>query len=258
MPLILVVDDDADIREVIQMNLESAGYEVMTAGNGVEALDLIKERLPDAMFLDVMMPELDGFSVLEQVKAEVARAAEVPVFMVTGLTGREHQLRGGIEGALRYITKPFDPIELIQALESVLDPASPSEPELRRKVQTDLLAEVARSERLGVDASVDLDGFPMVVEPRVRLTRLEHSPSQPAPRPALRQARARLGELTVKQRELLEALASGRPVTTIAGELGVSRSNIYASLRRIGRKLGLKDTDELLALVRQGGLLEPF
>src|ERR671923_28288 len=63
-------------------------------------------------------------------------------------------------------------------------------------------------------------------------------------------------ELTPKQRHLLEALSTRTPVTVVAQQLGISRSNVYASLRRIGRKLGLKGTNELLALLRQGALLD--
>jgi CheY-like chemotaxis protein len=253
MPLVLVVDDDADIREIIQMNLEGAGYEVMTAGNGDEALAAVKRRAPDAMFLDVMMPDVDGWTVLETLKAESDHdLSDIPVFMVTGLTDREYRLRGGIEGALQYITKPFDPEELVRALESVLDPAARPEPELRRHAQAAALEALARDQRLGGASD---DAFARD-EPRVRLTRLEHSPSVPSPPPALRSARAKLANLTDKQRELLESLRVGRPVMAVAADLDMSRSNIYASLRRIRRKLGLQTTEELLALVRQGGLLE--
>lgn len=253
MPLVLVVDDDADIREIIQMNLEGAGYEVMTAGNGAEALAAVKGRAPDAMFLDVMMPDIDGWAVLETLKAESDRdLSDIPVFMVTGLTDREYRLRGGIEGALRYITKPFDPEDLVRALESVLDTAASPEPELRRQVQSAALEALARDQRLGVES----DDEAVRNEPRVRLTRLEHAPPMPTPSPILRNARSKLGNLTDKQRELLDALRMGRPVMAVATELAMSRSNIYSSLRRIRRKLGLQTTEELLALVRQGGLLE--
>ncbi len=139
----------------------------------------------------------------------------------------------------------------MRVLEKVLDPDGPPEQELRRQVQRDSLEALARYERTG-----DEDVADSGEEPRVRLTRLEHVPSLPAPPPRLRQARDKLSELTPKQRQLLEALADGAPVTNVATDLGMSRSNIYASLRRIGRKLGLQGSNELLALVRQGALLD--
>ncbi|MFN8034544.1 MAG: response regulator [Acidimicrobiia bacterium] len=254
MPLVLVVDDDADIREIIQMNLEGAGYEVVTAGNGSDALAAVKTRVPDAMFLDVMMPDVDGWTVLETLKAAADRdISDIPVFMVTGLTDREYRLRGGIEGALRYITKPFDPEDLVRALESVLDPSASPEPVQRRVAQSTALEALARDQRLGTAAdetALTRD------EPRVRLTRLEHAHQVPVSSPLMRNARAKLENLTDRQRELLDSLRSGRPVMTVAEDLGMSRSNIYSSLRRIRRKLGLQSTEELLALVRQGGLLD--
>lgn len=245
----LVVDDEPDIRELIQINLEGAGYRVATACSGEEALEAVGREAPDAIFLDVMMPGVDGWSVLEQLKARSERdLSNIPVFMVTGMSETEHRLRGGIEGALRYITKPFDPLELLTAIEEVLGPGAPSEPELRRRVQTEALEELARYER-GEVSSAD--------EPRVRLTRLERVPVERAASPRVRQARERLAELTTKQLLLLEALAGGTPVTTVARHLEMSRSNVYASLRRISRRLGLSGTDELLGMIRRGGLLDP-
>ncbi len=248
MPLVLVVDDEPDIRDLIQINLEGAGYRVATASSGEEALEAVDREAPDAIFLDVMMPGVDGWSVLENLKAASGHdLSDIPVFMVTGMSETEHRLRGGIEGALRYITKPFDPLELITAIEEVLGPGAPSEPELRRRVQTEALEEIARHER-GDESSGH--------EPRVRLTRLEHTPAEPAASPRVRQARERLTELTTKQMLLLEALAGGSPVTTVARHLEMSRSNVYASLRRISRKLGLSGTDELLGMIRRGGLVD--
>jgi len=170
--------------------------------------------------------------------------------MVTAADEPEARLRGGIQGALQYITKPFDPRALVELLEQTLSPSAPTEREQRRKVQAESLEALARFEKTGALP----DGAP--AEPRVRITRLEHSPTSPSPAPRIRAARERVGELTPKQRKLLEALATRTPVTAVAQQLGISRSNVYASLRRIGRKLGLKGTNELLALLRQGVLLD--
>ena len=251
MAVVLVVDDEPDIRELVRINLEQAGHRVVTAANGSEALALVRNEPPDAMFLDVRMPGIDGWAVLEQLKSGTGDAlSEIPVFMVTAADEPESRLRGGIEGALQYITKPFDPQDLVRALESSRDPSAPPEPEQRRQVQLKTLAETARFERTGTSEGGDPS------EPRVRLTRLEHSPTTPTPPPRVRAARERIGELTPKQRQLLESLATRTPVTAVAQQLGMSRSNVYASLRRICRRLGLKNTDELLALLRQGALLQ--
>lgn len=253
MPLVLVVDDDPDIRELIQVNLEAEGYRVATAADGAEALDSVQRESPDAIFLDLMMPEVDGWTVLEELKAKSPTdLSEIPVFMITGLTEVESRLRSGIEGALEYITKPFEPDDLTAALRRALDPAAPSEGEQRKQVRASSLEALARLERTGEDVGDPLATSP----PRVHLTRLEHTPTAPTPSPRLDQARAQLKDLTPKQRELLDALATGMPVTGAAEQLGMSRSNVYASLRRIGRRLGLRGTKELLALLRQGALID--
>ena len=251
MALVLVVDDEPDIRELVRINLEQAGHRVVTAADGDEALARVRTEAPDALFLDVRLPGTDGWAVLEELKAGSRRdLSEIPVFMVTAADEPEARLRGGIQGALQYITKPFDPGELVDALEQTLSPTAPTEREQRRKVQAESLEALAPFEKTGALP----DGTS--AEPRVRITRLEHSPTSPSPPPRIRAARERVGELTPKQRKLLEALATRTPVTAVAQQLGISRSNVYASLRRIGRKLGLKGTNELLALLRQGVLLD--
>jgi DNA-binding response OmpR family regulator len=251
MALVLVVDDEPDIRELVRINLEQAGHRVVTAADGDEALASVRKEAPDALFLDVRMPGTDGWAVLEELKAGSRRdLSEIPVFMLTAADEPEARLRGGIQGALQYITKPFDPRALVELLEETLSPSALPEREQRRKVQAESLEALARYEKTGALP----DGGP--AEPRVRITRLEHSPTSPSPAPRIRAARERVDELTPKQRKLLEALATRTPVTAVAQQLGISRSNVYASLRRIGRKLGLKGTNELLALLRQGVLLD--
>ncbi|HEY7438402.1 MAG TPA: response regulator [Acidimicrobiia bacterium] len=246
MPLVLVVDDEPDIRTVIQINLQQAGYRVVMAANGEEALAALRAEPPDAVLLDVMMPGVDGWSVLQELKTSGSRKlAEIPVFLVTAISDNEQRIRGGIEGAVRYITKPFDPNDLLRALASVLDPDGLPEPQLRRRVQAESLEALARAERGEADPGI----------PRVRLTRLEQLPAAPSTPARLRAAAERVDDLTPKQRKLLEQLASGMSVTAVAAELGMSRSNVYAGLRRIGRKLGLQGTNELLAFVRQGRML---
>ena len=249
MPVVLVVDDEPDIRTLVKINLEAAGYTVETAASGEEALEQVRAAPPDAMFLDLMMPGIDGWAVLAELKAGGGPGSEIPVFLVTALHDGDLRLRGGIEGALRYITKPFDPRELVQALDQVLDPDAPPERELRRRVQSATLEALARSER-GVDPVGDHHP-----DPRVRLTRLEHVPSGAAPpSDGVRRSDGRLATLTAKQRRLVDELASGASVAIVARELGTSRSSVYASLRRICRKLDLTGTRDLLALVRHGTL----
>src|SRR4051812_36908026 len=110
MATVLVVDDEPDIRYLVKVNLELDGHEVLTAANGTEALELVRAAPPDVVLLDVMMPHMDGWEVLEAIKAERDVAIrDIPVIMVTALGDHEHRVRSGIEGAIRFLTKPIAP-----------------------------------------------------------------------------------------------------------------------------------------------------
>jgi CheY-like chemotaxis protein/DNA-binding CsgD family transcriptional regulator len=247
MARVLVVDDEPDIVLFAQVNLELSGHEVRTAADGAEALEAVSQDPPDALVLDVMMPNLDGWAVLERLKADPDESIRtIPVVMLTALDSDHDHARGGIEGAVRYLTKPITPDDLLVALDDVLK--GPPEPEQRKTAQQKGLASLARIERnaAGGDAP-DSDG--------PRLSRLEHARTPPAPVGAVDDDEPVIeGELTPKQRELLVALLAAPSVSAAADELGMSRSNVYASLRRVGRKLGVSDVSELLRLLRSGRL----
>src|SRR3546814_15182435 len=107
MPTVLIVDDEPDILLFVRINLELAGYDVREAGDGDEALTLLRQQPPNVMVLDVMMPKVDGWSVLLQLKADTDPAIRnIPAVMLTALSGPEEQVRGGIAGAVRYLPKP--------------------------------------------------------------------------------------------------------------------------------------------------------
>lgn len=148
MALVLVVDDDPDIVELIQLNLELAGHRVITASDGRAALDAVQRELPDAILLDLMMPGLDGWAVIDKLKSRSDRdMSEIPVFMVTARAEPQNRLRGGIEGALRYITKPFDPAKLADMIADAIGPGAPPEPEQRRRAQQSAMEEMTRRDR---------------------------------------------------------------------------------------------------------------
>jgi two-component system phosphate regulon response regulator PhoB len=105
---ILVVDDEPDLRELIEVNLKKDGYKVVTAGSGEEALTLASTELPALIVLDLMLPGVDGFEVCRRLKAQEMTSA-TPVIMLTALT-EEPDVVAGLElGAVDYITKPFSP-----------------------------------------------------------------------------------------------------------------------------------------------------
>ena len=113
---ILVVDDEERMVRFIRLNLEHDGFEVSVAFNGKEALDKVREDLPDLVLLDVMMPELDGFEVLRMLR----EFSDVPVIMLTARSTEEDIVRGLELGADDYITKPFSPRVLVSRVKAVL------------------------------------------------------------------------------------------------------------------------------------------
>jgi two-component system KDP operon response regulator KdpE len=114
--LILVVDDEPRMIQFIRMNLELEGYRVTQASNGLEALDQVRDELPDLVVLDVMMPELDGFETLRMLR----EVSSVPVIMLTVKADEEDKVKGLGLGADDYVTKPFSPRELAQRVKAVL------------------------------------------------------------------------------------------------------------------------------------------
>jgi DNA-binding response OmpR family regulator len=128
---ILVVDDEEDILLLCRVNLEFEGYHVVTASSGVEGLEQARAVRPGLVLLDVMMPTMDGWHVLEALKAD-PETMEVPVVMLTARVQGEDQMRGWSGGAADYIMKPFSPVALLETIRSVLHPADPEEAERRR------------------------------------------------------------------------------------------------------------------------------
>jgi two-component system KDP operon response regulator KdpE len=114
--LILVVDDEPRMRRFMQMNLDLEGYRVIEAGNGLEAVNRVREDLPDLVVLDVMMPEMDGFEALRLIR----QTSSVPVIMLTVKSEEDDRVRGLELGADDYVTKPFSPRELASRIKAVL------------------------------------------------------------------------------------------------------------------------------------------
>lgn len=109
---ILAVDDERHIVRLVQINLQKEGYDVVTASNGREALEKVASEKPDLIVMDVMMPEMDGFQALEGLKAD-PETAKIPVIMLTAKAQDADVFRGWQSGADLYLTKPFNPMELI-------------------------------------------------------------------------------------------------------------------------------------------------
>ena len=118
-PLVLVADDDPDIRSLVTLRLERSGYAVVAAGDGEQALAAALERAPDLALLDVMMPKLDGYEVTERLRREEA-TRHLPVILLTARVQETDIARGVEAGADDYVKKPFSTSELRDRVQAVL------------------------------------------------------------------------------------------------------------------------------------------
>ncbi len=123
MPKVLAVDDQVHIVRLIQVNLERNGYQVVTAYDGVEALDKVKTENPDLVVCDVMMPRKDGFEVLRELKSDPT-TRDIPFIMLTAKAQDADVFRGWASGVDAYLTKPFNPQELLAFVKRVLESAA--------------------------------------------------------------------------------------------------------------------------------------
>ena len=131
MAKVLVVDDESEIRDLCRVNLEFAGHQVIEAADGREAIERISADRPDFVFLDLMMPDVDGWEVLQHVRADPDTAG-LPVVLLTARAGTDDQIRAWEAGIFDYIVKPFNPLILGEWVEQAFDDADEGFAERRR------------------------------------------------------------------------------------------------------------------------------
>ena len=119
-PLVMVVDDSITMRKVTSRVLENHSLEVLTAQDGVDAVEKLHDRVPDLMLLDIEMPRMDGYELLQHVRAD-ARLRHVPIVMITSRAGQKHRKKAREAGANDYLTKPYQEPELVEKVSELLD-----------------------------------------------------------------------------------------------------------------------------------------
>ncbi|MDE1149244.1 MAG: phosphate regulon transcriptional regulator PhoB [Azospirillaceae bacterium] len=124
-PLVLIVEDEADLVTLLSYNLEKEGFRVLTAGDGEEALLLADEQTPHLVLLDWMLPLMSGLEVCRQMRRN-PKTREIPIIMLTARGEEADKVRGLNSGADDYISKPFSPTELVARIRAVLRRAVPS------------------------------------------------------------------------------------------------------------------------------------
>ncbi len=136
---ILVVDDEERMARFIRLNLEHDGFQVIEAYRGMEAINKLRDQIPDVVVLDVMLPDIDGFEVLRMMR----EVSQVPVIMLTAKGEEDDRVRGLELGADDYVTKPFSPRELVSRVRAVLRRADATGVSLHERIEID--------ERLQID-----------------------------------------------------------------------------------------------------------
>jgi DNA-binding response OmpR family regulator len=130
---VLVIDDEAPIRLLCRVNLEAAGMEVREAEDGLVGLAAAREERPDVILLDVMMPGMDGWQVLEELLGD-EQTQGIPIVFLTARAEVRDQARGLELGGIDYVTKPFNPLDLAPLVENLLERVSRGETQnLRRE-----------------------------------------------------------------------------------------------------------------------------
>ncbi len=122
IPKVLIADDERDVVELLKFHLLKEGYEVETAADGLEALQKAQALLPDAILLDLLMPELDGTAVAEMLRRFPSTSA-IPIVMLTACHTDASRLIASNVGVNEYLTKPFSPREVMQCVRNALKPA---------------------------------------------------------------------------------------------------------------------------------------
>lgn len=162
---ILVVDDEASIRRILETRLKMAGYNVVTAEDGEEAVDLFNKTNPDIVILDVMMPKMDGYGVTR----EIRRVSDIPIIILTALGDVSERITGLELGADDYVIKPFSPKELEARVKAVL----------RRTVSKDITVPTGKTTKNVITTgNIKIDTARRQVyrkNERIRLTGMEFS-----------------------------------------------------------------------------------
>ncbi len=126
-PCILIVDDDPDLAMIMRMILTHAGFEAHSVLSGQDALDWLAKRTPDAILLDLMMPDINGFTILRKLRASET-FSNLPVIILTAKADQKTRLESQSAGADAFLTKPINSKALIEYVRRTLGPKAPPEP----------------------------------------------------------------------------------------------------------------------------------
>lgn len=224
---LLLVDDEPGLREAVQAYLEDSGFQVQTASNAKDGWDMLQRSQPDLVITDIMMPQVDGYEFLKQMREDV-RFKALPVVFLTarGMTG--DRIQGYQAGCDAYLSKPFDPDELVAIVENLLE---------RRATAT------AASD--SGDTPDIADMARQIAEIKALLTQRSGISQTPAPIQI---------DLTPREQSVLDLVAEGLMNKEIARRLETSVRNVEKYVSRLFSKTGTNSRTELVRYALEHGL----
>lgn len=222
---VLLVDDEPGLREAVQAYLEDSGFTVRTAGNASEGWELLQQSSPDVLISDIMMPQVDGYQFLQQVREDV-RFKGLPVVFLTARGMTSDRIQGYQAGCDAYLPKPFDPEELVAIVTNLVS---------RREAQTDggTAPDIAVMAR-------------QIEEIKALLTQRGTISQTPPP--------IRI-DLTPREQSVLDLVAEGLMNKEIARRLDTSVRNVEKYVSRLFSKTGTNSRTELVRYALEHGLV---
>lgn len=223
---VLLVDDEAGLREAVQAYLEDSGFTVEAASNATEGWEKLQLVTPDVLISDIMMPQVDGYQFLEQVR-EDPRYKSLPVVFLTARGMTSDRIQGYNAGADAYLSKPFDPEELVAIVANLIERKAARTPE-------------------GGDLPDIAAMAKQIEEIRALLTQKGNIAKTPAP--------IRI-DFTPREQDVLNRVAEGLMNKEIASRLDTSVRNVEKYVSRLFSKTGTNSRTELVRYALEHGLV---
>lgn len=223
---LLLVDDEPGLREAVQAYLEDSGFVVHVASNATDGWDFLQRISPDLVITDIMMPQVDGYQFLKQLRGD-PRFQSLPVVFLTARGMTSDRIQGYQAGCDAYLSKPFDPDELVAIVENLLSRRTTASP--MGDSETPDIADMARQ----------------IAEIKALLTQRGAIPQTPAP--------IKL-DFTPREQSVLELVAEGLMNKEIARRLDTSVRNVEKYVSRLFSKTGTNSRTELVRYALEHGL----
>ncbi len=230
---LLLVDDEPGIREAVQAYLEESGFQVQVASNAQKGWDILQSTLPDLLITDVMMPQVDGYQFLKQLR-EDERFASLPVVFLTakGMTG--DRIQGYKAGVDAYLPKPFDPDELVAIVENLLERRTPQSGATSDNPDiADMARQIAEIRAMLIQQGETNVGRTITVSP-IKI------------------------DLTPREQSVLDLVVEGLMNKEIARRLETSVRNVEKYVSRLFSKTGTNSRTELVRYSLEHGINTPI